>query len=302
MAFSGGGSAPLVTTRYDGQELSLSWPSTLPAPIIQGDSLLYPSVLPDVDLKITVTTTSFSELLIVRTPQAADLPQLRRVTLGIDALGVLTTDVRCGVQAGSSLDLFRRAGSPAGEAMAACHLAHTLELLGEYSDGVLHAHRALELAEEGQHKHLAASASLALSMLYGHLGEHEQERRYSEHCLATFAEIDYRPGRARALYNLGLAQSRRGRSASALRLLVDAAEACDAAGLVETGIRARADAAELRLRQGRPELAARLCFDALELATRSGCEVGEAALVRCSGGRSTHLATSGGPARSGSQR
>lgn len=88
MAFSGGGSAPLVTVRYDGERMSLTWPMPLPAPVVDKDTLLYRSVLPDVDLKVTVDTTGFSEVLIVRTPRAADHPRLRKIRLAVDAPGL----------------------------------------------------------------------------------------------------------------------------------------------------------------------------------------------------------------------
>ena len=88
MAFSGGGAGPLVVLDSDGRKLEISWPTTLPAPVVQGDSLTYPSVYPGVDLRVNVTTLSFSQVLIVRTRQAGLLPQLQKIELDVNAPGM----------------------------------------------------------------------------------------------------------------------------------------------------------------------------------------------------------------------
>ncbi|MFC0623767.1 DNRLRE domain-containing protein [Kribbella deserti] len=88
MAFSGGGTGPLVTVVDDGAQLALSWPGTLPTPTVEGDRITYPNVYPDVDLLVTASTVSFTQVLVVKTPTAARLPQLRTLELPISAPGL----------------------------------------------------------------------------------------------------------------------------------------------------------------------------------------------------------------------
>jgi hypothetical protein len=88
MEFSDGGDKDLVSFTENGHRLSLSWPHALPAPVIDGDKLIYPSVYPDVDLQLNVTKDTFSQVLVVRTPTAAKLPQLQEIEVGLDAPGM----------------------------------------------------------------------------------------------------------------------------------------------------------------------------------------------------------------------
>ncbi|MGW2592702.1 FG-GAP repeat domain-containing protein [Streptomyces sp. NPDC001515] len=88
MAFSGGGNGPLATMTKNNASLGLSWPTALPEPVLDGDSALYESVLPDVDLKITAEVDGFSEHLIVKTAAAASNPALASIDLGISSQGV----------------------------------------------------------------------------------------------------------------------------------------------------------------------------------------------------------------------
>ncbi|MFD9487014.1 FG-GAP repeat domain-containing protein [Streptomyces sp. NPDC059991] len=92
IAFSGGGTAPLATMTKDGKQLSLSWPTTLPAPVLDGSTALYKSVLPDVDLKVITEADGFAQHLIINTPQAAANPAVKSIKLGIVAKGVTLAD------------------------------------------------------------------------------------------------------------------------------------------------------------------------------------------------------------------
>ncbi|MBT1184105.1 VCBS repeat-containing protein [Streptomyces sp. CJ_13] len=92
LAFSGGGSSPLATMTKGDRSLSLSWPTALPKPVLEGNTALYKSVLPDVDLKIIAQVDGFAEHLIVRTRQAAANPALKTIKLGITANGVTLAD------------------------------------------------------------------------------------------------------------------------------------------------------------------------------------------------------------------
>ncbi|TBL39569.1 LamG domain-containing protein [Verrucosispora sp. SN26_14.1] len=87
VAFSGGGTGSMVTLTRGGRTVTLSWPGTLPAPTVSGDSLTYPNVLSDVDLVVRATRTGFTHVLVVKTRAAATLPGVRepRFRIGGDA-------------------------------------------------------------------------------------------------------------------------------------------------------------------------------------------------------------------------
>lgn len=86
VAFSGGGSKqPLITLERAGRKLSLSWPTALPEPVIDGDTATYPSVLKDVDLRVKASVDGASEVLVVKTPEAAANPELAELRLAMDA-------------------------------------------------------------------------------------------------------------------------------------------------------------------------------------------------------------------------
>ncbi|MFE7974336.1 LamG-like jellyroll fold domain-containing protein [Streptomyces shenzhenensis] len=87
--FSGGGdTAPLVRMERAGRELSLSWPTPLPQPHLEGAVATYPSVLPDVDLRMTATEDGFTQLLVVRTAKAAASADLAELRMNLSADGV----------------------------------------------------------------------------------------------------------------------------------------------------------------------------------------------------------------------
>lgn len=88
ITFSGGGSDSLVTLVRAGRELTFSWPTSLPAPVLKGDTATYVNVLPDVDLKVRSATDGFAQLLVVKTAQAAKNPGLAELKLGLDAPGL----------------------------------------------------------------------------------------------------------------------------------------------------------------------------------------------------------------------
>ncbi|GAB1644301.1 LamG-like jellyroll fold domain-containing protein [Krasilnikovia sp. MM14-A1259] len=86
MAFSNGGSGPLVTLKRDGRTVTMSWPGTLRPPTVSGDSATYPEVMPDVDLVVRATATGFTHALVIKTAAAAAQQGVREVrfTLGGD--------------------------------------------------------------------------------------------------------------------------------------------------------------------------------------------------------------------------
>ncbi|MEV6331108.1 LamG domain-containing protein [Streptomyces sp. NPDC051909] len=89
MEFSGGGQDdPLVRIEKDGRSLALSWPGELPKPELDGDSALYKEVLAGVDLKVTASTEGFRHVLVVKTPQAAARPELKKIDYSLEAEGL----------------------------------------------------------------------------------------------------------------------------------------------------------------------------------------------------------------------
>ncbi|MEV6013194.1 VCBS repeat-containing protein [Streptomyces sp. NPDC051976] len=92
LVFSGGGRAPLATMTKGDKQLSLSWPARLPVPVLNRNTAVYPSVLPDVDLKIIAQVDGFAEQLIVKTAAAAANPAVKTIKLGITSHGVTLDD------------------------------------------------------------------------------------------------------------------------------------------------------------------------------------------------------------------
>ncbi|MGH3713697.1 MAG: LamG-like jellyroll fold domain-containing protein [Micromonosporaceae bacterium] len=89
MSFSGGGSdAPLARISRAGRSIELWWPRSLPSPTLSGSTATYGEVFPGVDLVVAAAEQSFSEVLVVKTSQAARNPSLRQVTLGMRLDGV----------------------------------------------------------------------------------------------------------------------------------------------------------------------------------------------------------------------
>ncbi|WP_237329423.1 LamG-like jellyroll fold domain-containing protein [Streptomyces sp. CBMAI 2042] len=91
LAFSGGGTTPLVRMRKAGRELALSWPEKLPAPVLEGSRATYREVLPDVDLRMEAQEDGFTQLLVVKSAEAAENEKLSELRLKLAADGM---DVR----------------------------------------------------------------------------------------------------------------------------------------------------------------------------------------------------------------
>ncbi|WP_435854440.1 LamG-like jellyroll fold domain-containing protein [Streptomyces parvus] len=89
LQFSGGGDkAPLVRMERAGRAASLSWPGKLPEPELDGAVATYPSVLPDVDLRMTAQEDGFAQLLVVKTAEAAHSTELNELRLKLDTEGL----------------------------------------------------------------------------------------------------------------------------------------------------------------------------------------------------------------------
>jgi hypothetical protein len=87
VVFSPGGTGPLVvaTDPATGKHISVSWPGTLPAPVIAGAAATYPGVLPGIDLQVQAVDTGYHEVLIVHNAAAAADPGLKTLTFTVTA-------------------------------------------------------------------------------------------------------------------------------------------------------------------------------------------------------------------------
>ncbi|NJP35273.1 LamG domain-containing protein [Micromonospora sp. HSS6-12] len=112
MRFSPGGDGPLARIEHEGRALELSSPvGSLPAPSVSGRTLVYESVLPDVDLRVSVDDdgTGFSEVLVVHTPEAAANPALEQLSFPLrteGGLSVMEVDGGLSVVDGAGVEVF----------------------------------------------------------------------------------------------------------------------------------------------------------------------------------------------------
>ncbi|MBB1243900.1 LamG domain-containing protein [Streptomyces durbertensis] len=88
LEFSGGGKAPLVRMNRAGRQLELGWPGELPAPVIDGDTATYREVLPGVDLRMGAQPDGFTQILVVKSAEAAASDELTELRLKLDAEGL----------------------------------------------------------------------------------------------------------------------------------------------------------------------------------------------------------------------
>ncbi|MEE1941934.1 LamG-like jellyroll fold domain-containing protein [Streptomyces sp. TRM 70361] len=88
LEFSGGGDGPLVRMTKAGRELSLTWPQELPTPELDGDTAVYREVLPGVDLRMGAQADGFTQLLVVKTSEAANSAALNELRLRLGTGGV----------------------------------------------------------------------------------------------------------------------------------------------------------------------------------------------------------------------
>ncbi|MBT2451828.1 ricin-type beta-trefoil lectin domain protein [Streptomyces sp. ISL-43] len=89
LTLSGGGTAPLATLDQDGKQLVLSWPEPLPAPVLEGASAVYREVVPGTDLMVTADQSGgISQILVVKSAEAARNPKLAKLTMGLKGEGV----------------------------------------------------------------------------------------------------------------------------------------------------------------------------------------------------------------------
>ncbi|QUQ67857.1 Concanavalin A-like lectin/glucanases superfamily protein [Kutzneria sp. CA-103260] len=99
LVLSGGGNSPLATTTSGSTTYTVKWPTSLPTPAVSGSSATYPDVLPGVDLRVTATATGgFTDVLVVKTADAAKNPALAHIQLPTALTGGHITPMAGGVQ------------------------------------------------------------------------------------------------------------------------------------------------------------------------------------------------------------
>ncbi|MEK8106472.1 DNRLRE domain-containing protein [Micromonospora sp. M12] len=100
LSLSGGGDAALVRVTRDGKELEFGWHRALPRPTLEGDTATYANVLPDVDLVVKADVEGFSEVFVIRTPEAAANPELTTARFAVATKGLnVTTDTAGNIKA-----------------------------------------------------------------------------------------------------------------------------------------------------------------------------------------------------------
>lgn len=88
LRFAGmGKAAPLAVMAKDGAEVGLIWPEALPEPVVDGATTTYQEVWPGVDLKVVASAVGFSQMLVVKTAEAAKSEKLRKITYGSHVKG-----------------------------------------------------------------------------------------------------------------------------------------------------------------------------------------------------------------------
>ncbi|MGO4594883.1 hypothetical protein AB4Z18_13800 [Leifsonia sp. 2TAF2] len=83
--FTAGGSSTIAQVQSEsGQWFTETWPyGKLPRPTVSGSHAIYPGVFPGVDLRLTATNAGMSEVLIVKTAEAAKNRKLADLTLAV---------------------------------------------------------------------------------------------------------------------------------------------------------------------------------------------------------------------------
>ncbi|WP_410564601.1 LamG-like jellyroll fold domain-containing protein [Amycolatopsis sp. cmx-4-61] len=66
------GAQPLLRLTRDGTTAGFDWAGTLPEPVVTGATATYPDVLPGVDLRVEVDLDTVHEVVVVKTPEAAE--------------------------------------------------------------------------------------------------------------------------------------------------------------------------------------------------------------------------------------
>ncbi|MFJ8017784.1 FG-GAP-like repeat-containing protein [Streptomyces sp. NPDC096339] len=90
LTLSPGGRAPMARLAAEGgRTMDLTWPDALPEPVVDGAKATYREVLPGVDLALTAMVDGgFTQVLVVKTAQAAKNPAVASYRLGMATVGL----------------------------------------------------------------------------------------------------------------------------------------------------------------------------------------------------------------------
>ncbi|MEU5950463.1 LamG domain-containing protein [Micromonospora sp. NPDC047465] len=88
VSFSTGGTGAAVRVALAGGEATMSWPGVLAEPRLEGDTAVYESVLPDVDLRLRALADGFTWVLVVKSAQAAMNPALTELRFALETPGL----------------------------------------------------------------------------------------------------------------------------------------------------------------------------------------------------------------------
>ena len=110
VAFSAGGSAPLVRLREGSSDVEIRWPDALPAPELGGDTARYRDVSPGVDVVVRATPDGF-EHSVVLTRRPATAPVVR-LPLSLAGASVTTNPQGSLVLVGADGERLAQAGAP----------------------------------------------------------------------------------------------------------------------------------------------------------------------------------------------
>ncbi|MFF0086040.1 DNRLRE domain-containing protein [Streptomyces canus] len=103
----------LVTLTTGGHTLQLTWPGTIPPPVIDGSRALYPEIIPGADLMLTADDGGFAQLLVVKNRQAAADPRVAQLTYGLTSPDLtFSLDPTTGIVSGRDADGEEAAISP----------------------------------------------------------------------------------------------------------------------------------------------------------------------------------------------
>jgi len=131
--FSAGGIGPVAQVQLpSGDWFDESWElGALPAPIVDGPSATYEGVIPDVDLRLTATATGMTEVLVVKTAEAAADPRIERLKLKVSGASIATTPSGGTIAAPIGSDAIKqlRGESPTVDEIDAKSMLHSNEPL-----------------------------------------------------------------------------------------------------------------------------------------------------------------------------
>ncbi|MEU6593684.1 LamG-like jellyroll fold domain-containing protein [Streptomyces sp. NPDC046881] len=85
---SRGNGSGLIRLGKDGRSVTLDWSGPLPEPTLNGPTATYANVFDGVDLQLTATAEGYREILVVKSPQAAQNPALDQVKLAASGDGL----------------------------------------------------------------------------------------------------------------------------------------------------------------------------------------------------------------------